>query len=175
MLDLRALRVRCEERLQGMMVPQPFNLKTFVAEVSRHRGRQLVLAELPEQHRGSLTGMWMALEPGDVVFVEPAASPYHRSVIALHEIGHILWGHNADADLADYLAETICPDLSASTIRKLLVRARHRYSSEEEQEAELTAALIMARSETGPPPGLYRQDSSLLRLAEALKHPVRHV
>ena len=184
MLDLRTLRSQCEERLHGITVPQPFRLRAFTSEIARHRGRELRLADLPGECRGTVTGCWLSTQDSDFIFTEPAASPWHRDLIVLHEFGHLLSHHDADLksdkedgiEAAERMVRALCPDLDPEAATARLLMKREDYSTEEELEAELTAALILARADTGPPPGINGDGELLLpRLAEALRHPVRHV
>jgi hypothetical protein len=174
--NLRTLRAQWEDRLRGIAVPQPFSLTAFAAEVARHRRRRLQILDLPEQASGSpVSGVWLATDRADLIYLEPTASPFHRGLICLHEIGHMLCDHHASARLGcDDLLRGLFPHLSPDLLRRVL--ARHGYTSREELEAETAAAIILDRAETGPPPRADLDGPSLLpRLGEALRHPLRHV
>jgi hypothetical protein len=174
MPDLRTLRSTCDERLDGIPVPQPFRVDEFAAALAARRRRRLELRELPAAARGVLTGAWVATRQADIVFVEQAASHWHQDLIFLHEAGHMLCDHQADATFdPDHLAGML-PDISPAAIRRML--GRHGYSSEEEHDAEMMASHILARADTGPSPAITGTEPRLLpRLTEALQHPVRHV
>ena len=174
MPGLRILRSTCEERLNGIPVPQPFRMDEFAAALAASRRRRLVVRELPAAARGVMTGAWVATRQADIVFVEPTASRWHQDLIFLHEAGHMLCDHQADAtwDL-DHLASML-PDITPGTIQRML--GRHGYSSDEERGAEVMASLILARADTGPSPAITGTSPTLLpRLTEALQHPVRNV
>jgi hypothetical protein len=124
--NLRTLRAQWEDRLRGITVPQPFSLTAFAAEVARHRGRRLHILDLPGEASGSpISGVWLATSRADLINIEPAASPFHRRLICLHEIGHMLCGHHASARLGgDDLLRGLFPHLSPDLLRRVLAPAR---------------------------------------------------
>jgi hypothetical protein len=173
MRDLRTLRSICAERLDGIAVPQPFDLDEFAAAMAQHRRRPLEIRALPEPARGLVSGAWVATERADVIYFEPDADLWHRNLIGGHEFGHMVCDHEADATWDYDQVARMLPDISPETIQRML--GRHGYTSEEERDAEMVASLILDRADTGPPPAIGRRDALLPRLTEALQHPVRHV
>lgn len=171
MRTLARLRSECDRRLGGIPVPQPFNLAAFTTTLARHRHRELRLAPLPATPAtAALSGFWIATGTADYVLVDAHASPWHRDLIALHEIGHILYGHSSDATLAP--AAALLPGLSPDAIRRAL--GRHGYTTREEREAETIASLILERAGSDPlPVTLPGCAGATARLAHALRHPVR--
>jgi hypothetical protein len=172
MRNLRTLRTTCQQRLAGITVPQPFDLDTFAGEIARRRRRPLEIRDLPGAARGTLTGAWVATDTADYVFLEPAASTWHRNVIALHEFAHMLCDH-VPARWGRDLAGMLAPGISSDLIRQML--GRHGYSNDQECEAEMTAWLICAHADTGPEAAIAAGGDPLPRLSEALRHPLRHV
>ncbi len=175
MQDLKRLRAACAERLRGITVPRPFNLAVFAGAVARHRGRPLRICPLPGQAGElSVSGAWAATDHDDRIFIEPAASPWHRDLIALHEISHMLCDHDADLHWADSLAAALLPDVGTGAVRRML--GRHGYPPGQEQEAEMMASLILERAGKDPLPSAPSSgDGELIaRLSDALRHPVRH-
>jgi hypothetical protein len=73
-------------------------------------------------------------------------SPLHREHIALHEIGHLLAGHQGQVGVED-IAGLLLPDLNPALVRAVLKRTC--YSSEQEWEAEYFATLVLERSRSG--------------------------
>ncbi|TMQ92731.1 hypothetical protein ETD83_26690 [Actinomadura soli] len=71
---------------------------------------------------------------------------FHREHIALHEIGHLLAGHQTGVGVGD-LASVLLPDLSPTMVRAVL--GRTSYTSEQEREAEYFATLLLDRSRPG--------------------------
>ncbi|XVU20934.1 hypothetical protein ACQPZJ_27090 [Actinoplanes sp. CA-054009] len=149
------LRRRCESRLRGVRVPDPFDLDTFCAEVAERRGRPLIRRPVPGLSAGAPCGLWIGTPDADHVFYDPGTSPLHAEHIVLHELAHILSGHSgADGSLA-----RLFPDLDPVTVGRVLGRAA--YSDAQEREAEMMASLIRGRSPKPP-------RTTLGRVAKAL-------
>ena len=145
-MPLHALQARCMQRLRGIDIPRPFSLDVFAAAVAAHRNRALRILPLPGlEGADGLSGAWVATDTADYVFVDADASPWHRDLIGLHEISHVLCGHGASGSRLRELAGTLVPSLGDVTVQRVL--GRHGGSSRDEQEAELMACLILA----GPP------------------------
>ncbi|MFJ9608845.1 regulator component [Kitasatospora sp. NPDC101176] len=162
----RGLRRRCERRLAGLRLPDPFTVEAFRAALERLRGRPIVLEPLPALGADLPCGLWIALPSIDVVYYEERTSPAHQDLIKLHELGHVLCGHQGSLDLSRLAA--LLPDLTPELVGEVLGAGRTSYETAEEQEAEmialLLAGLIGTAADPGPGPG---------RLAESLAHPVR--
>jgi hypothetical protein len=142
---MESLRRRCERRLRGVRVPQPFDLDTFCREVETRRGRRLLRRAVPGLHSSAPCGLWIATPETDHVFYDAGTSPLHAEHIVLHELAHILSGHRLDGD--DSLAR-LFPDLDPRTVTRVLGRVG--YSSVQEREAEMMASLIRGRSARPP-------------------------
>jgi hypothetical protein len=167
------LRRQCERRLRGLDIPHPFGLDVFAATVEAHRGRPLRILPLPGlDGSGALSGAWVATDAADYVLVDADASPWHRNLIGLHEISHILCGHGGAPELRE-LAADLLPALSDATVRLLL--GRHGYNCKDEQEAELMACVILEQADADLMPISSAGPAGIAgRLAHALRHPVRH-
>ena len=160
---LHELRRRCEARLQQVPLPAPFEVRGFARRLARQRGRPIQLR--PMKSGAGPHGLWLATEEADIVFYEQRTSSAHREHIILHELCHMLCGH--ELRLADEIAgfQTLAPDLAPETIARML--GRSSYSDDDEREAELLASLILERAherratEPVAPPdpanGAYRQ------------------
>ncbi|WP_344165753.1 hypothetical protein [Nocardiopsis rhodophaea] len=80
-------------------------------------------------------GLWLALGKINYIFVD-ARSHVHRDHIILHELAHMICGHNhGQTDLANFL-----PGIDPGQIRSVL--ARSNYSDQQEAEAEIMATVI---------------------------------
>lgn len=75
----------------------------------------------------------------------------HQEQIVLHEVGHLLAQHSP-AEITDHeCVALLMPDLDPEMIRQVM--GRTGYTSEEEQEAELLASLVLERAHrTRTPP-----------------------
>ena len=139
MLDT-ALRSRCEQRLSQLPLPFPFTLDRFRLALAVARQRPLTIAGMPASEPGGPSGLWVATEDADYVFVDETASPVHRDHIALHELAHIVCDHHDATGLSAGDAAALLPSLDREMVARVL--GRSRYTEAEEREAELLATLI---------------------------------
>jgi hypothetical protein len=152
---MEGLRRRCERRLRGIRIPEPFDLDAFCAEVAHRRNRPLHRTAVPGLRSGAPCGLWIGTATADHVFYDPGTSPLHAEHIVLHELAHILSGHSgADGSLA-----RLFPDLDPAAVGRVLGRVS--YTTAQEREAEMMASLIRGRSPRPP-------RTRLGRAAEAL-------
>ena len=143
------LRRRSRERLAGFEVPRPFSIEALRAQVAASRGRELHLHPLPYPGAADLPcGLWVSTAAADHVFHARGASALHQQNIILHEIGHMLCDHTLAHDDSGLTA--LLGDLDPAVVRRVLLRTR--YSTPEEQEAEMVAALIREQAGWGAAP-----------------------
>ncbi|MER6198948.1 hypothetical protein ABT234_16490 [Streptomyces sp. NPDC001586] len=77
-----------------LIIPQPFNLEVFCANISAQRGRPLLVLPLDGPADTDLPcGIWVGLDTADLVFYEAGAADILKIQIVLHEIAHMLLGH----------------------------------------------------------------------------------
>lgn len=146
----RLLQRRSKDKLAGFEVPKPFSIEALCERVSAGRKRPLYLHPLPYTGAADLPcGLWVSTGKADHIFHARGASAFHQQNIILHEIGHMLCDHtlgNAGSGLSALLG-----NLDPAMVRRVLMRTR--YSTPEEQEAEMVAALIRERAGwTAPAP-----------------------
>lgn len=165
---MKRLQRRCERRLKGVQIPDPFDLETFCNHIATQRGRRLRLEPVPGLSSGAPCGMWIALGETDVILYDPNTSKLHAEHIVLHELGHMLSDHSVGRGFDGAVLTRLMPDIDPSTIARVL--GRERYSSEQEREAEMLASLIRARARRGvpAPAGDARERGALRQLADAL-------
>jgi hypothetical protein len=166
---LKKVRAACEARLRELQIPDPFEVGAFCQSVATRRGRRLHLLPLPlPPSDQSPFGVWAATDTEDFILHDPTASPLHRDLIILHEVAHMLFGHRSETAMDAVSLLQALPGLDPEMVRRVL--SRHLYSTEEEQQAEMLASLILERA-TSHPAGV--GDDLLGRLGDALVHPVR--
>ncbi|WP_052069543.1 hypothetical protein [Streptacidiphilus albus] len=174
MRELRRLRASCYELVRGLPVPQPFDLRQFLAGVSAQRGRHIQLMLVPGLAAGDgfPYGWWAKLDHEDRIYAEHDTSPLHRAAIALHEVGHILWNHSPDAVLDTEVLRQALPDLEPAALAHMFA-ARHGYSRLEERQAEMVGAVLIERAGIGHVRVDGKPSKLIDRLGEALGHPLR--
>ena len=137
----RALRLRCQERLSQLDVPDPFDLAVFLDRLQRSRARRIVVVPYRFDVPGAPCGLWVPLPDADVVFVEEATTGVARDNIVAHEIGHLLADHDADPALVRAYRARLFPHLDPGVVERVL--GRTSYTAEQEQEAEVFAWLLL--------------------------------
>jgi hypothetical protein len=140
-MDIKALRRRCEHVLDGVDIPDPFDVDTFASTIAGRRQRPLHL--LPKQTPVGPCGVWLAMPEADYVFYENGTSAVHREHIILHELGHLLGEHEAHETIDDDVLRELFPQLDPAMVRRVL--GRTSYSAAEEQEAEMIASMVLER------------------------------
>ncbi|MGH3830244.1 MAG: hypothetical protein ACRDRS_07280 [Pseudonocardiaceae bacterium] len=135
----RELRRHCRRDLRALGIEPPLRVDVLCQRLGERRGRPIRLVSCPLQVPGPF-GLWLATASTDYIFYQAETTRVHQDHIILHEVGHILADHRSD-DTDDEYWQQIMPDLSLGVIRRALRRTH--YDTEQEQEAELVATIIM--------------------------------
>lgn len=159
----RGVRQRCEATLRTLILPRPFTLDAFCADLSRMRRRPLRLLPLPDDADGPC-GLWIATLGVDFVFHHVATSPLHQEHIVLHELAHMVLGHAAGGEAAANVHGRLLPDLDPTMVATVL--SRSTYTTNQELEAETLAALIGGRAQRSAVP--IRADQTFVRVHDVL-------
>lgn len=165
-MDLKALRQRCEARLGGLPLPSPFDVHAFCGTLGMQRGRAIL--PHPVSGLGDVSGIWVAGCSADHIFYEQDTSPLHQELIILHELSHLLCGHQPVPVTEGELPRLFFPHFRRETVRRVL-RRRTTYSLQEEQEAELLATLILERAARAPTSASAVADSATAHLVRRLE------
>ena len=90
--------------------------------------------------------MWVPVGTEDFIFVDAACGTAMREHVVLHELSHIVCGHEPVAAWAEEYLRALLPDFDAEFVRqKVLALPRRGYDSFPEREAELLATMIGSR------------------------------
>ena len=149
----RATVVRRTGRVVAKMIPAPWNLLEFIANVARHRGRPINIVDHEFDADSKISGAWRSGDEKDTILVSASASGLRREAIVAHEIAHMMLGHTP-ADLGfvgeDAVADVMPLMLMADSdlARKFLFR--HAYDKAAEADAEQLATLIVSAITAGP-------------------------
>jgi hypothetical protein len=135
------LRRRCEAKLGGLVIPDPFDLNEFCTALGRDRGRPVIVVPIALPGRAPC-GMWAITDDADYIFVQKQTSALHQALIGLHEVAHLLFGHSESAALSEHTGRLLAPSLDPETIRYML--GRTHYCATAEREAEMLASLILS-------------------------------
>jgi hypothetical protein len=134
---------RCAAIVADLDIPRPFNLSQLLAQVAARRNRPIFIHSFISGP-GIPCGMWLSTARADHIFHEACTSPWHRTHIALHELAHILLGHDSHAGDALELADLLGPELNPALVR--LVLGRSIYRTAQERDAEILASIILVQA-----------------------------
>jgi len=126
--------------IRELQVPVPFDLGEFVAGLERQRNRPIRLRPF-NSAPGCPCGLWIGTADADYIYHEAGTTPFHATHIALHELAHMLLGHQHSASWDQFIS-LLAPDVDQALIR--LILGRSAYSTEKEREAETLASLILS-------------------------------
>jgi hypothetical protein len=142
-VSTRSIRRRCRDLVAQLEIPRPFTAERLAQRISASRGRPLDLLPVPMPSEAP-SGIWFATADRDVIVYEQYTSPLHQEHIKLHELGHLLCGHEPIAATSTQTSRLLFADLDPQVVRRSLHRSH--YTAREEQEAELVASLVLARA-----------------------------
>jgi len=89
-------------------------------------------------------GLRVATTSADYLIVQESASPAHRDLILLHELGHVLLDPEEGLPLDEDQLKALVPLVDPATVTGML--GRSRYNLESEQAAEVFATLLFTRT-----------------------------
>jgi hypothetical protein len=137
------LRRRFAKALNGLRMPDPFDVREFCDELAAHRGRPIRL--VPMRGLTDVCGLWIAADV-DVIGYEQNTTRPHQDHIILHELGHMLCDHYPTSLTPAEQARMLLPSLDPAMVRRVL--GRTGYGSAEEREAEFFASLVWQHAES---------------------------
>jgi hypothetical protein len=122
------------------IIPRPWSLAEFLANVERHRGRRLMLATAPLSL--GVSGLWITTDAADLIVCRQAADPAQEFRTIGQMIAHLLLGHQATASHA--ASQVLFPHLDPSYVTaKLPVLS---FDPADEMAADELAALLAAQA-----------------------------
>lgn len=136
MVELTAIQRRCDSLAAGLCPPMPWSLDGFVDHIRELRNRRILLYAQPLP--AGVSSFWFRSRSADhIVYARDAQSPHHRDHLVMHEISHMLLGH----------------DGIPVTLLRSPAAVRNLHSGPVETEAEFLATAIAARwRPSGPQP-----------------------
>lgn len=145
------IAARCEELISTLSIPRPFDLDEFLSTLATQRGKRIVL--VPTTLRsGHPCGLLLSTVEVDYIYCATQLPPLHSQHTVMHEVGHLLFGHGTAPGARGETPRVagvdalrlLLPALPEKLISRILGRVS--YVSEQEQEAELFASLVLARA-----------------------------
>src|SRR2546429_7753710 len=92
---LKALRLRCEERLRALGLPARFGLAVVCETLQLREGRPILL--LPTSDLPGLHGCLLSTDTEHVIVYESRTSPLHQAHIVAHELSNLVCEHTDEA------------------------------------------------------------------------------
>jgi hypothetical protein len=135
------MKRRCAAMIADLDIPRPFDLGSFLAQLERRRNRTIFLHPFTSGP-GIPCGVWLGTARADHIFHEAGTTPWHQMHITMHEVAHMLLGHDGTGG-ASGLGRLLAPDIDPALVR--LILGRSAYTTAEEQEAETVASLILGQ------------------------------
>ncbi|MGD9991048.1 ImmA/IrrE family metallo-endopeptidase [Pseudonocardia sp.] len=90
----------CRRRLRTVLPELPSSLDELRRRMEEVRGRRVELAITDPGRLRLPSGLWGQVRSGtevhDLVWVDRRTSPFARTVVACHEFGHMICGHEPD-------------------------------------------------------------------------------
>nr|WP_143545503.1 hypothetical protein [Rhodococcus sp. 15-1154-1] len=175
--------LRARSFLDALQLPftRPWSIDRFVAEVGFRIGRVILVLDLPNDlsESGEVSGFWVRTAPVDVIYVRADVDPLFREQCVLHEVAHILLGHEADVVVTEHiLVESfmrMAPAIPRTMISALAQEQRAKvcftrvpdFLQPIEAEAEWLGTLMLARADSLRKPfypeGIDSKDKETLR------------
>lgn len=149
-LTERRLQKQCQPLVDGLDIPDPWDVEEFCRRLGAQRGREMQLQPLPPMAGvHEICGLWCPLPEADLIFVKAYSSPWHRDCSILHECSHVLRNHEPSPALgliAAGLKTWMHPQYDSGEMAKILTRGR--FDDPIERETEVLAGLIEERAST---------------------------
>ncbi|GAA2616584.1 hypothetical protein Stube_16410 [Streptomyces tubercidicus] len=168
----RRLRRQCEALIRSIDLPDPFDIGVLCQRLGTSRGRPIRLAPmaLPAE---SPVGLLVSTLEADYIFYEADTTAMHQSHVIAHELGHLLWDHEAISTRlpVPQARHTLPDDLDPLLIQHMF--GRSQYADAEEWAAEYFATQVLRRvSQWSPRPPTVPPDMMELvgRLERSLHH-----
>lgn len=132
------LRRGVKQLLRDLGLDTPLDVHELCERLAQHRGRAIKLRSYPLPTPGAF-GLWIGTGNADYILYHKDTTVAHQEHIILHEIGHIVSGHDSNEN-DDDIWQQIFPDIP----REIVLRALRRdgYGPAFEREAEMVATVI---------------------------------
>ena len=145
------VEARCRRQLKDSGLWGLSDLSEICSRVSEMTDRRLVLSAMAFGGQ-PIHGLLVSTNDIDYVIYEANTSRFHQDHIVMHELSHVIWGHQGIVTRATDPQETA------------RVLGRQGYDDIQEHEAELTASLMGQFIETAELPDAPVVDPVLARV-----------
>ncbi len=143
-MKAKQLRFLRDELIRDLELDKSATTETVcsrLCQIVAHRLSRQIILRFDDLGDGGLSGLWAVTESGmHVIIVTTARSWVHRLHIVLHELAHMLCGHEPLRLDAEEGARLLYPDLSPRMLKTLA--GRTNLSRRDEREADRVAAAL---------------------------------
>ncbi len=172
------IRRRCKQLIQELALPASTDLQGLCDVVARRVGRPIRL--VPMSLDGVVSGMTATTDDAYWVIYEQKTSPWHQVHIVLHEIGHLLLGHDQDPAVTEDALKVWTPSVDVATAMRRMgltvgLARHHCYDNLTERETEILGTLLMEKVVPPPPGQDARLEGEAAELAASLGPALQHV
>ncbi|MCF3103604.1 hypothetical protein IPZ58_18730 [Streptomyces roseoverticillatus] len=172
------IRRRCKQLIQELALPASTDLQGLCDVVARRVGRPIRL--IPMSLDGVVSGMTATTDDAYWVIYEQKTSPWHQVHIVLHEIGHLLLGHDQDPAVTEDALKVWTPSVDVATAMRRMgltmgLARHHCYDNLTERETEILGTLLMEKVVPPPPGQDARLEGEAAELAASLGPALQHV
>lgn len=151
---MQSIDERFDDLLRAVPLPVPWDLGAYIAAVAEYRARPITLhpvslSSVATAGCGGGGGLWIARRDDDLIGYDDRAPARHAEHIVLHEVGHMLLGHDhapTGTGTDHGLLRELIPSVSPDAIHRVL--GRDAYDNAREREAEMFADLAMVRAQS---------------------------
>lgn len=133
--------------LAATPLPRPWALDDWVDALEQQHHRPIDLVPMVYEPGGPI-GAWRALPDRDVIAYAANTSLWHQDYVAVHEIAHMVSGHQGRCMMSAREAVDHGPELGDAALQHLLTRVT---TDTEEVEAETIATIVLAEATVTPP------------------------
>ncbi|GGO88020.1 hypothetical protein GCM10012280_27850 [Wenjunlia tyrosinilytica] len=140
------IRRQCKELIRELRLPPSTDLDGVRNVTAGRTGRPIHL--VPMSLGGTVSGMTATTDTDTFVFYESRTSPWHQAHIVLHELGHLLLGHEQEPTVTEEAVKVWTPSVDAATAMQRMgltmgFARHHAYDDAAERETEVLGTLLM--------------------------------
>lgn len=132
------LRRGVKHILRELDIDSPLDVHVLCERLGERRGHPIRLVPYPLPVPG-VFGLWIGTADADYILYQRDTTTAHHEHIILHEVGHIISGHDSDEHDSDIWSQ-LFPDIPPEMVRRAL--RRDGYGPSVEREAEMVATVI---------------------------------
>ncbi|MBT1003978.1 hypothetical protein KIH31_15420 [Paenarthrobacter sp. DKR-5] len=129
-------------------VPKNLTLDILTTSIEKMRGARIKILSAPMLTATRVCGLWVPREKLDVILVAPTPWRLQYEQYVLHELAHMILGHDRLAGGIAGLPSDLFAELPDHVVARAL--ARHDFRTAEEQAAEHLADLLAEAIRNSP-------------------------